>query len=115
VVRKQIIKIIKEEINESSIEENTLNKDIFFDLLNKEKQIILQILSNYRIRKSKDENNTFNSILFEYKSSNLKVLNNLYNFLSNYNEYHKIYNLFIELKNNIENNKENNKNNLYYL
>ena len=39
----------------------------------------------------------------------------LYDYILEFNEYHKIYNLFIELINYLEKNKESNKNNLYYL
>ena len=108
ILRGQIFQIIKGKIKYSTINENPLNKVMFFQFLNKEKDIIQEFVSKQKIKRIKFENNIFDEILFEYKSFDIKALSNLYNYLSNFNEYYEIYNKFIWLIDNIENLIKNN-------
>ena len=98
ILRGQIFQIIKGKIKYSTINENPLNEVMLFQFLNKEKDIIQEFVSKYKIKRIKFENNIFEEILFEYKSFDIKALSNLYNYLSNFNEYYEIYNKFIRLK-----------------
>ena len=119
-LRGKIFQIIRKGINDLTIEEDPLNEVIFFELLNKEKKIINEFLSKYKIRSIKYEKNIFNQILCEYKSFDLRALTKIYNYLSDFDNYFTIYNMFGGLIINIENifkyNKITNNNiNLNYL
>ena len=108
ILRGHIFQIIKGKIKYSTINENPLDEVMFFQFLNKEKDIIQEFVSKQKIKRIKFENNIFDEILFEYKSFDIKALTNLYNYLSNFNEYYEIYNKFIWLIDNIENLIKNN-------
>ena len=111
IIRQKIMKLIKD--NTYCLgEDEPLNEIMFFDFIKKIKIIIKDFISKYNVNRIKYDDNIFNNILKEYKSFNLESLNNLYEYLSHFFQYYRIYNLFTILINDITKIIKNNKINI---
>ena len=93
-LRKKIVPLIKNKPNINSInngEEDVFDENSFYSYLCQGKQLIVDFLSKYRIKKRFSLNlQLFDDILKNYQSFNLDSLSNLYNYLEKFEIFYQI-------------------------
>ena len=75
VVIEKIMKIIKYETNDTSINIDPLNEITFLQLLNNIKKMIKDLISKYKIKQMRYNEKIFDQLLLEYKTFDLTNLN----------------------------------------